>query len=79
MAVKILTIEEAEELHKRAAKYNESAVSLYGTAKQDYICDNSGVEIPKGTLCAAVAIHPSPKHHNYQSDVDRLGEYVNPA
>jgi hypothetical protein len=76
MSIKILTIPEAEQYKKIAEKYGEAFEWEIGLAKQDYYCDNSGVEIPKGTRCAAVMVLPDDKHPNYDHQKNMLRNYL---
>ena len=76
MSIKILTLKEAEETEKLCLKYGECFEVVFGKAKKDYICDNSGKSIPKGTECASCLILPTNKHFNYQHQKQMLGDYV---
>lgn len=76
MSIKILTTEEAKETEKICQKYGEVFESVSGKAKEDYFCDNTGVEIPKGSICVAVLVLPSKDHFNYQHQKNLLSTYV---
>lgn len=76
MSIKILTIKEAKETELVAKQYNEHFEAVIGKAKQDYICDNSGEEIPEGEYCAAVLILPTKKHPNYEHQKNMLGDFL---
>lgn len=76
MSVKILTIEEAEKTKKLCEQYGEVCEIVTGKAKLEYMCDNSGEQIPKGTECAVVLVLPSRNHHNYEAQLASLGDYV---
>lgn len=76
MSIKILTLKEAEETKKACEKYGEVFESVVGKASQDYICDNSGVSIPKGSECVVVMVLPSKKHFNYEHQKQMLSDYI---
>lgn len=76
MSIKILTLEEALETRKLCEKYGEVFEQIEGKAKQDYICDNSGASIPKGSPCAAVLVLPSRSHFNFEHQKAMLVDYV---
>lgn len=76
MSIKILTLDEAHHTERLAAKYNEACFVQTGLALADYYCDNSGKQIPIGSVCAAVVLLPSESHPNYQHQVNMLGEYI---
>lgn len=76
MSIKILTLEEAEETKKACERYGEAYEEKVGRAPCKYICDNSGAPIEKGDMCAAVLILPNRNHHNYEHQLQMLGQYV---
>jgi hypothetical protein len=76
MSIKILKIEEAKEVEKLCKKYGEVCEVLYGKAKVEYFCDNTGVTIEKGSECAVVLVLPSKSHHNYQHQKDIMKDYI---
>lgn len=77
MSIKIVTLEEADHTEKLCNKYGEFFHKKVGKANQDYVCDNSGVPIPKGTECAAIIVLPDASHPNCQWQINLLGDYVN--
>ena len=76
MAIRIVTVAEAERTIARCAHYKEAYEALFGAAKKDYLCDNSNERIPAGTRCAAIVVLPSKEHHNWQHQVSMLPQYV---
>ena len=78
MAIRIVTLAEADRTVERCAHFREACEVLRGLAKRDYLCDNTNAEIPEGTMCAAVVVLPSTSHHNWEHQVSMLPRYVTP-
>ena len=76
MAIRIVTIQEADAMEKLVGKYNELFERVDGTAPVPYVCDNTGVTIPKGSKCSAVLLLPNKNHHNYEHQHSILRDYV---
>lgn len=76
MAIKIVTADEAKRMMELCGRYHEAYAEVAGLANEDYICDNSGVAIPKDTHCVAILVLPTVKHYNYQHQLNMLGNYV---
>lgn len=76
MSIKITTLTEAEHTKNICQKYGEVCEILIGKAKQDYLCDNSGDEIPQGTECAVVMTLPYKEHPNYAHQKAMMKDYI---
>ena len=76
MAIKILTLKEAEITKARCEKYGEVYEALIGKAVNNYHCDNSDDFIPKGEECVAVMVLTSKDHPNYKHQRNMLKDYV---
>jgi len=67
MTRKILCSKCEEEIRKIVAKFpDEKLVDFVGLALEDFICDDCGVEIPKGTMCYAISILSNGMRQPYQ-------------
>lgn len=77
MSIKIVTVEKAKEIKKLCEKYDEHFEEVIGKAKRDYICDSSGVAIPKDTECSAILVLTTKHHPNYQHQKEMLKEFIN--
>lgn len=76
MAIRIVTVSEGKELKKLCEKHDELFEMEIGKANQDYICDNTGKEIPEDTECAVVLLLPNRNHENYQYQKSMLRNYI---
>lgn len=76
MALKIVTIKEAQESKRLADKYGEFCFVQEGIAKRDYMCDNTGENIPKGGACACIVILRTADHPNKDGQIAMIGEYI---
>lgn len=76
MSIKILKVEEAREVEKLCKKYGEVCEILIGKAKVEYVDDNSGLVIEKGSECAVVLVLPSKFHHNYEHQKSIMKDYI---
>jgi len=76
MGIKIVTVAEAVKTAQLCEQYQEAYAEVKGFANADYICDNSGVPIPKDTECVAILVLPTVKHHNYSHQLNMLKNYV---
>lgn len=76
MAIKILTKREAKSTEENCIKFNEYYCGLIGRAKRDFVCDNSGKAIPKGSLCVACVVLPSITHPNFKKQKKKLHDFV---
>jgi len=76
MAIKILTLKEADITKARCENYGEVFEVLVGKALKDYYCDNSGEFIPTGAECAAVMVLTHKGHPNYKHQKNMLKDYL---